>query len=437
MTQGIDRFPWQERKITLAIVQVKSTNPQLSYLLRKNPGAGMLLRPIRQGMAYGWYSDEATFNVYFKDADNDISYKRQAGESFEYLNVSRYNTPLFPLNAVNEFLSAPFKAWDDRDVEGHEHVFYIHLIYVDRVRYIDFFEKHLPEYSFTLRHQVHKSYSLTVTTRRSLYHLLHTVSVLCLFLSLFGDENIDISDSILDKYIRSLNVIDAPFYIRSLFARNFLSSRDRFKKYKADVEQSGRYEIALAYGGTAMQRRSYIAGVLPFDKPIVDIGCGEGFYAIPFAGKIDCAYYAIDINEELVEIVRRKAAARDIDNIALFSSLAHFMEVYNGERVDVILTEVIEHMSENEAAALIREICSGLLFDRLIVTTPNADFNRYYELEGFRHEDHKWEMGEAQFRQWFAGAIDGLPLQCEFAAIGDRADGIHTTQGVIVRRKEE
>ncbi|GJM70546.1 hypothetical protein HMSSN036_27620 [Paenibacillus macerans] len=68
-----------------------------------NPHSGMLLRSIRKGMAYGWYTGEHTFNVYFKDADNNISYKQHEQENFEYLNVSRYNTPLFPLNAIGEF----------------------------------------------------------------------------------------------------------------------------------------------------------------------------------------------------------------------------------------------------------------------------------------------------------------------------------------------
>lgn len=87
----------------MAIVQVKSTNPQFSYLIKKNPGSGMMLRSIRQGIAYGWYTDESTYNVYFKDADNEISYKQHQQETFEYLNVSRYHTPLFPLNAIGEF----------------------------------------------------------------------------------------------------------------------------------------------------------------------------------------------------------------------------------------------------------------------------------------------------------------------------------------------
>lgn len=397
----------------------------------------MQLRPVRKGIAYGWYSDDATYNVFFKDADNELSYKQSDSDSFEYLNVSRYNTPLFPLNAVNEFFSTPVKAQDERDIEGYEHTFYIHMVQVERLHYIEFFNKHLKDYTFSLQHQAHKSYSLTITTHKSLYHLLHVTQVLSLFLSIFGDEYIDISDRILDKYIRSLNVIDAPFYIRSLFARSFLTTRELFKRYKASIEQTEQVSIGLEYGGTAMQRRTFISSVLPFNKPILDIGCGEGFYAIPFAGKIESTYYAVDINAELLEVVNRKAKAKQIDNIATFGSLDHFLESYNGEQVDVILTEVVEHMSEDEAAALIRQIIGSVDFAQLIVTTPNADFNRYYELEGFRHEDHKWEMGIDAFREWFTDTIQGLAVEAEYGMVGDRVDEIRTTQSAIVRRKEE
>lgn len=186
-----------------------------------------------------------------------------------------------------------------------------------------------------------------------------------------------------------------------------------------------------------MQRRTFISSVLSFNKPILDIGCGEGFYAIPYAGKIESTYYAVDINEELLEVVNRKAKAKEIDNIATFSSLDHFLESYNGEQTDVILTEVVEHMSEDEAAGLVRQIISNVNFEQLIVTTPNADFNYHYELDGFRHEDHKWEMGHGAFREWFAATLEGLAVEAEYSMVGDRVDAIRTTQSAIVRRKEE
>lgn len=419
----------------MAIVQVSSTNPQFSFLIKKNPNSGMQLRSVRKGMAYGWYTNEQTYNVYFKDADNEISYKQHAQEDFEYLNVSRYNTPLFPLNAINEFFSAPLKAQDDRDAEGYEHTLFINMIHIELIRYIELFGKHLPEFSFETVHLAHKSYSLSIKTKKSLYHLLHTVSVLCLFLSMFGNEYIDISDNVLGKYIKSMNVIDAPFYIRSLFVRNFLSSRDRFKKYKEELERTDRYPIQFAYGSTAMQRRNHIGSALAFDKSILDVGCGEGFYAIPFAGKIEGIYYAIDINEEVLEKMKRKADAKEIDNMAVFGSIDQFLDSYNGERVDIILTEVVEHMPEDEAKQLILRICGEVDFDKFIITTPNADFNRYYELSEFRHDDHKWEMGEASFRQWMHEVIAEAGLDAEFIAVGDGVNDIRTTQGVILGKK--
>lgn len=424
----------------MAIVQIRSTNPSFSFLIRKNPNSGMLLRAIRKGLAYGWYSDEQTFNVYFKDADNEVSYKQNQQESFEYLNVSRYNTPVFPLNAINEFFSAPLKDQSEQDVDGYEHTFFINMIHIELTRYIEFFDKHLTDFHFEMTCQAHQSYSLTVTTKKSLYELLHAVSVLCLFLAVHGNEYIDISDSILDKYIKSVNVIDAPFYIRSLFARNFLASRDRFQRYKAELEKSDRYSIQLAYGGTALQRRSYIANTLAFNKSIVDVGCGEGFYALFFAGKIEDSYYAIDIDAEALEKVARKAETKQLDNIAAFGSIHQFFDSYNGEQVDVILTEVIEHMSVEEAQQLIRQLCHEIDFDRFVITTPNADFNRFYELSQFRHHDHKWEMGVADFQQWIGKMItemnaSKLKVQAEFIAIGDGVNNIQTTQGVILQKR--
>ncbi|RAP74931.1 class I SAM-dependent methyltransferase [Paenibacillus montanisoli] len=419
----------------MAIVQLTSTNPRFSFLIKKNPETGMLLRAIRKGMAYGWYGDEQTFNVYFKDADNEISFKQHESESFEYLNVSRYNTPILPLNVINEFFSAPLKAQNELDTEGCRHTFYINMIHIEMMRYIEFFQKHLKDYSFQTEHLAYKSYSLSITTSRSIYELLHVVCVLCLFLSMFGEEYIDISDSILDKYMKSLNVIDAPFYIRSLFVRNFLSSRERFNKYKVEAESTSRYDIRFDFGGTAFQRRSYIGNALRFNKAIVDIGCGEGYYALPFAGKLEHSYYAIDLNEESLEVVKRKAETKQVENIALFGSVDHFLDAYNGEAVDVILTEVIEHMPEEEAARLIRQICRNIAFDRLIITTPNADFNVYYELSGFRHDDHKWEMGSNAFQRWFRAVIEEEPLDVQYIAVGDGVDGVQTTQGAIVQRR--
>ena len=114
--------------------------------------------------------------------------------------------------------------------------------------------------------------------------------------------------------------------------------------------------FGLILAGRDYSGGDYIGSKLSFNKSILDIGCGEGYYAIPFAGKLESSYYAVDIDDELLEVVKRKAESKQIDNISTFCSIDQFLETYNNEQVDIILTEVIEHMSTEEAKALILHI---------------------------------------------------------------------------------
>jgi hypothetical protein len=174
---------------------------------------------------------------------------------------------------------------------------------------------------------------------------------------------------------------------------------------------------------------------LPFNKPIIDVGCGEGAYAIPYSKKILPDFlHAIDIDEKVREKLSHKIKVREIENILLYSSLEEFLTTYENEKCDVIVTEVIEHMSKPSAADLIQQIFQ-LKWETLIITTPNVEFNSFYSIDS-RHDDHKWEMTTAEFSNWLK---DLLPesIDVSFHGIGDSVNGIYTTQGAILTRKEE
>ncbi|AQY52389.1 hypothetical protein PWEIH_08421 [Listeria weihenstephanensis FSL R9-0317] len=418
----------------MAIIQIKSTNPDFSFLIKKNPDSGMILRQMRKGTAHGWYSSPDTYNVYFKDADNEISYKKYRDENFEYLNLSRYNSNIFPLNALGEFFS--LKERDSRDLPGFTHQFHINMLYIRRSHYIEFFQKYMPNYTFETTHLADKNWAVTISTESSLYDLIHMSNLFCLFFAGFSQEYLDITDDLLTKYIKSVQITDPPFYIRNLFVHNFLTTRNTFNKFKSELEATDRYDIQFDFGGTAVQRRNFIASQLNFDKVIVDIGCGEGFYAIHFAAKTKLDYYAIDIDPEMLLLTNKKAAKKELDNIITYPSLETFLENAPTEKVDVILTEVIEHMHTKMAKKLIRNIIQAIDFDTFIITTPNSDFNTFYGLEGFRHDDHDWEMSTAEFQTWLTEVVNDDNISLEFHEIGDAVNGIHTTQGAILRREK-
>jgi SAM-dependent methyltransferase len=215
-----------------------------------------------------------------------------------------------------------------------------------------------------------------------------------------------------------------------------LNSKARFSKFKYLLEQTERYQIKFAYGGTATQRRNFIRERLVFDKSILDVGCGEGAYALPFAKKIENHhYYAIDIDPTVLEIVEKKANRREIENIVLHSSLDDFLTNYNNEVVDIILTEVIEHMPQALAEDLIKTLLTNVDFATFIITTPDAGFNQFYELtDKFRHDDHDWEMNRTEFQSWMKTILDDPLYEYQFIQIGDMVNGISTSQGVMINK---
>lgn len=396
----------------------------------------MLVKSVRKGKSFGWFSDSYTYNVYFKDAENEVSYPKDREEQFEYLNVSRYNTPIFPLNVVADYFGTSSKKLQEDDTEGYEHQMTVNLVQVDLIRYLHFFQHHFKDFELAWEELAHQNYRMTIKTKKTLFELFNYSNTLFLLLSLMNRSYFDLTPDTIEKYIRSMNAIDAPFFIRYLFARNVLTKMDWFRRYKSMLEDTSRYEIDFAFGNTAKQRREWITRQLPFKHPIIDVGCGEGAYAIPFSQKITPHFvHAIDIDETARLKVAQKAERQDIENIILYESIDHFLKNNSRELADVLLTEVIEHMSEKAAEELIAKIIQNIPIHKLIITTPNRDFNQFYEIER-RHEDHQWEMNEAEFKSWIHKIFpDGWDIFHQ--GIGDRVNGIHTTQGVVITRKDD
>jgi hypothetical protein len=193
-------------------------------------------------------------------------------------------------------------------------------------------------------------------------------------------------------------------------------------------------------GTTAQQRQRHIASILTFDKPIIDIGCGEGDYAIPFSVKIgDNQYYAIDTDATELEKLQKKMDTKDIKNITLYNNFEEFLKTYSGEKMNVIVTEVIEHMGVDSARSLLLDALK-LNFDKMVITTPNVEFNKHYMLEGkFRHDDHKYEMTRIEFEKFITTImneidVDKVKFTYKYISIGDMVDDVSTTQGYLVEK---
>lgn len=423
----------------MAIVQLQSTNPDFSFIIKKNPSNGMMIKSIRKGKAFGWFTNDSIYNIFFKDAYNEISYSQKKDEQFEYLNRTRYNSPLFPLGAIADFFSNASKQEIESDTQGFSNTFIANTVHVQHKRYLEYFQNHLNGFELFFEEVAYKTYRLTVTTEKSLHELLNYANILFLNLTFISEDYMDISKETIEKYMKSIQAIDAPFYIRYLFARNLLTSKQKFNMYKEQLEVCSHYPISFAFGPTNVQRREYITKQFQFNKPIVDIGCGEGFYALPLSKKMkEYEYHAIDLNPQVLEKLSWRIENKQIENVLLYESLDHFLEMYgNTQAIDVLLTEVVEHMPLKPATKFVKTILKNIHINTFVITTPNVEFNQFYALTSMRHDDHKWEMTKAEFNEWIQDIVNGTDYIYHWEGVGDCVDGIYTTQAAIITRKDE
>lgn len=425
----------------MAMMILRSDNPVFSYIIEKNPESGMMVREIRKGRAFGWYGDEKSYVIYFKDAENDVSYKKERDGEFEYLDLTRYNSPIFVLNALDAFLGGTLTKRSEHDVEGYVHEIEIPMI---ELRNKDLFEKlvnYLEGYEMELTHLIGVNYKLTIRTERSLFELINVMNVLSLFLIVYSKTYMHVEESLITKAIKSMNVIDFPYFVRYIFKNHVIKSQDQFNKVKEYLEGSKKDEIEFLYGNTHEQRREFVRSKLRFNKSIVDIGCGEGFYVIPFAKKLAGKYdvHAIDIDENILKEVEKKIRKMKLTNVTLHNGLEEYLLEKEDGKVDVLLVEVIEHMDKDTAKELVRKVLDELDIDKMIITTPNKEFNMYYDLEdkGVRHLDHKWEMTGDEFKEFIGEVIEGrTDVSVEFYNVGDKVNGVSPTQAVVIQKVE-
>lgn len=426
----------------MAYLTFSSTNPNFSYILGKRPTSGMQVKSNRAGRFFGWFDprDDKTYHVFFKDSDIEVSYKADLDEQFEFVNTSRYNSALIPLNAIVDFFHTAAKKVHEMDAAGFSNTCVISMMFAKSERILANFADKISGFELSYEHVAHKNYQITISTNKTFHELLNYVNLLCLYLGLKNEADyFVVDDNIVDKYLKCLTVLDPPYYIRYLFKVYFLSSPRRFNKYKDLLEKTSQHQsVALTYGDNKSDRMTQIKSLLGTQDHVLDIGCGHGSYMLMFAPKMlaDKAYIAVDIDEDCRLAVEGKAKCRNYDQVVVLDSVKAAMEYIDSNvdntPVNVILTEVIEHMSIEEAGALIATIIGGVKnLDKLIITTPNADFNKFYDdADGFsRHPDHKFEFTKSQFIEFIAhfGSIDTKLMD-----MGDKVDGIPTTLGAVI-----
>lgn len=412
---------------SMALVQLQSNNPKLSFILKKNPASGMNIMEHKSGHLFGWYSpSQDTYNVWFKDKLQANSYGEQ-----DFNNTLQYSSPLFVLDAINNFFADNLKKTHEADTQDFTHTITVNLVAFAQSKILANFVSHFKDFKFSVTEIGHHK-KISITTNKSIHELINLTAVLFALFEL-RKTDLYVDSSLLIKYLHCLNRINAPYFIRYLFKMYLLRNQNDFKESKEILEDNGKYQ--LTFGDNYLSRVRATESVIDFDLPVVDIGCGEGKFLKFLSPKVP-KYLAVDKDLEVLKSAEAKIKRDELTNVVLFNDTASFdAEVNLLPKFTGILIEVIEHMPLESAKALMKKTLSYPGLNQLVVTTPNRDFNVHYLItEGFRHDDHHYELNEPEFQELIK-SLTPPNFNVKFINIGDEINGIATTMGAVWEKK--
>ena len=160
-------------------------------------------------------------------------------------------------------------------------------------------------------------------------------------------------------------------------------------------------------------------------EKVIDLGCGEGkLLRILLKDKQFKKITGMDVSyNELSKAKDRlhwdELAPRQKERIELFQGSL----TYKDKRLEgydaAAIVEVIEHLDENRLPAFERVVFEFAKPKTVLLTTPNAEYNRMFENAGFRHTDHRFEWTRKEFESWGKGVARRNNYQVEFLPVGE------------------
>ena len=428
----------------MATMLIESTDPNFSRYLKKNPNSPITVKAMRQGLLSGWYpnGDPQKYALYFKDLTTENSFSTEDGKN--YLDLTQYASTYFVFNAMTSFFNNVLKIDHAQPHQDENGVSYIHKITIPTVQLRN--PRTLRHLESFLMMGCVKLENLLTNERMSLYNITlesdgtfnsFMVRAYLLFYLLHADlyaSDIVWMEGMIGKVVGMLQDIRAPYFLWYWFKKNVLIKH----KFYADLEdklgknsESGK--LTLQYGDTQTQRRNFVDTHMDFTLPILDVGCGEGDYVLPYAKKLmkESSQYiwGVDTNQDIVDKLAYKLEDRKQTNAQVVTSLD---DVGIPGKHDIICIEVIEHMPMEDAKALVIKLMQRD-FRKLVITTPNVEFNEYYQapelsmFTKFRHDDHHFELTPKQFYEFIMECMGSVKIpSCNMSAtfipVGDRVE---------------
>lgn len=419
------------------LLNITSDNPNLGYILRKNPNSSMTIKKIREGRLFGWFDNHTSYNIYYQDLPHNKSFNKN---DFNYLDISEVNPLVYVVGLKNLLNDTLFKK-AEHDI-GSKYIITIECIKLSlhSFEFIKNFFKDTLTYTSKLidsNESNYNFYKLIFTKKNTtLIDLLDdiylNICLSCSYKDLIGLSDsftISLSNLFIDKkydYITIRKFID-----------KLIFNKKTFNKINKILTEAYPDINHFNYSRLKNLRQNWWKDKLS-KLPIIDLGCGEGANINLLSNNI----YLVEKEEYLLKKAIRKAKYK---NKNIIDSAANFSDLNIKEPVQVLMEEVIEHNTLKDCTFLLSNVLLNKYVKEVFITTPNRNFNSFYNISSYRHFDHKWEMTKEEVTNYFNELINQLNIKVSIVIedIGDLIykrelnQTVSPTIGIHLVKKEE
>jgi 3' terminal RNA ribose 2'-O-methyltransferase Hen1 len=182
-------------------------------------------------------------------------------------------------------------------------------------------------------------------------------------------------------------------------------------------------------------------------RRVLDLGCGEGRLLERLLR--DAAFTEIVGMDVAGAALERAGRRLNLDRLPARQAerlrLLHGSLTYRDRRLEgfdgAAIVEVIEHLDAWRLPNFERVVFECARPGVVVLTTPNAEYNRLFPGlgdGGLRHPDHRFEWTRTEFQAWAAGMAErfGYTVRIEGLGPSDASAGAPTQMGVFTRRDD-
>ncbi len=162
---------------------------------------------------------------------------------------------------------------------------------------------------------------------------------------------------------------------------------------------------------------------------VLDLGCGEGKtlsallkMSPPLAHVAGMDVSTVALQRAARNLHVERMGDREQARLSLFQGSLVYRDARLADFDTALLQEVIEHLDADRLSALVRVVWEFARPRRVIVTTPNAEYNSVWPAlpaGKFRHPDHRFEWSRAEFQAWAGDIAATHGYVVAFFGIGD------------------